>query len=519
MPSQCNHVRACGLSNPLDAFEEFCTTYPDLKVNHCDSLQDVQLSQDLLAILQSDVVLDPRQTGPRTGLDTIKFAESNNFLAQLCVQSAKVAKNRLASRSAPFRHQQSNKAANQQAEQWAVFSEVISGPDAYVLKLLCHQLVWNSDADKTVKARVCAAISASLSVYAFDQLSKMPHILELQQRISKADMIWPYRCLLSVLSEMQARELPGVHLKECLPLLPNNAPANSFDKKPAFLIEPTTVAGEGPPQTFPSLLTPCLPTATAFNKLMSNTLHDTDWQTAVLVALWCTSAHKEAAQEGLRAALAGARKRKQGSALEADIGAGEPTYEQLLNTLDETWSNIQQADNNDCVFTEAAALILLKALDYSQPDEAGLASNWMMEYDPGTMTSEVRQAFLVGICTATDMCTVLSGLEMYSQEADQQPQLYSAVLQRLASTPGDRALQLYKHSRSQALPLCGAPPAAKLAEVAQLSLHRQDWDTALAAAQDMAAAKPRAAAHIVTALMDGIQTKGFLAASVQLQLA
>lgn len=119
-----------------------------------------------------------------------------------------------------------------------------------------------------------------------------------------------------------------------------------FDKKPAFLIEPTTVAGEGPPQTFPSLLTPCLPTATAFNKLMSNTLHDTDWQTAVLVALWCTSAHKEAAQEGLRAALAGARKRKQGSALEADIGAGEPTYEQLLNTLDETWSNIQQADNN-----------------------------------------------------------------------------------------------------------------------------------------------------------------------------
>lgn len=361
-----------------------------------------------------------------------------------------------------------------------------------------------------------------------------------------------------------------------------------FDKKPAFLIEPTTVAGEGPPQTFPSLLTPCLPTATAFNKLMSNTLHDTDWQTAVLVALWCTSAHKEAAQEGLRAALAGARKRKQGSALEADIGAGEPTYEQLLNTLDETWSNIQQADNNDCVFTEAAALILLKALDYSQPDEAGLASNWMMEYDPGTMTSEVRQAFLVGICTATDMCTVLSGLEMYSQEADQQPQLYSAVLQRLASTPdvavvtdrsitdsvgsgrlisgliatfpetrsvhekamaaaiwalfelacrhkhqlspeaqhklwlsqsGDRALQLYKHSRSQALPLCGAPPAAKLAEVAQLSLHRQDWDTALAAAQDMAAAKPRAAAHIVTALMDGIQTKGFLAASVQLQLA
>ncbi|KAL3161698.1 hypothetical protein ABBQ38_008797 [Trebouxia sp. C0009 RCD-2024] len=132
VPSQCNHVRACGLFNPLDAF---CTNYPDLN-------------------------------------------------------SAEVAKNRLASRSAPFRHQQSNKAANQQAEQCAAFCEASSGSDAYVLKCLCHQLVWSSDADKNLKARVCAVISASMSLYAFKQLSKMPHISELQQRISKADMIW-----------------------------------------------------------------------------------------------------------------------------------------------------------------------------------------------------------------------------------------------------------------------------------------------------------------------------------------
>ncbi|KAL3161708.1 hypothetical protein ABBQ38_008807 [Trebouxia sp. C0009 RCD-2024] len=296
---------------------------------------------------------------------------------------------------------------------------------------------------------------------------------------------------------------------------------------------------------------------------MSNTLHDAHWQTAALLALWCASSYQQAAQEGLTAALAGARKPKQESALEANVGAGEPTYEQLLNT--------------DSVLTEAAALILLKALDYSHPDEAGVASNLMMDYYPDALSSEMRQAFLMGMCDATDLSAVLWGLRTYSQEADRQPQVYSAVLQRLTSTPdvaavldraidetpgsnrlisgaiaalpkaqpvpaeamaakiwalfqqacrhghqlsaeaqhklwlsqsGDRVLQLYRHSKSAALPLCGAPPAAKLAEVAQLSLQRQDWDTALAAAQHMAAAQPRPAALVVTNLMDAVQTQG-----------
>lgn len=96
----------------------------------------------------------------------------------------------------------------------------------------------------------------------------------------------------------------------------------------------------------------------------------------------------------------------------------------------------------DSVLTEAAALILLKALDYSHPDEAGVASNLMMDYYPDALSSEMRQAFLMGMCDATDLSAVLWGLRTYSQEADRQPQVYSAVLQRLTSTPGAPALLL-----------------------------------------------------------------------------
>lgn len=73
---------------------------------------------------------------------------------------------------------------------------------------------------------------------------------------------------------------------------------------------------------------------------------------------------------------------------------------------------------------------------------------------------------------------------------------------------GDHAVQLYRHSKAQALPLCCAPPPAKLAEVAQLSLEQEDWETALAAAQDLAAANPGAAARVVTDVMDAVQTHG-----------
>ena len=88
------------------------------------------------------------------------------------------------------------------------------------------QLVWSSDADDSVKARVCHSILSSIASYALDQLGQVaildvhqhvqhrqschhspgpvvptlvrvqtPHISEVQQRISKADMIWTYRWL------------------------------------------------------------------------------------------------------------------------------------------------------------------------------------------------------------------------------------------------------------------------------------------------------------------------------------
>ena len=76
--------------------------------------------------------------------------------------------------------------------------------------------------------------------------------------------------------------------------------------------------------------------------------------------------------------------------------------------------------SHDYALTEAAALILLKALDYSRPDEAWLAADLMMLYYPDNIISKVRQAFLMGMCEATDMCAVLRGLRTYSEQADQQ---------------------------------------------------------------------------------------------------
>ena len=44
--------------------------------------------------------------------------------------------------------------------------------------------------------------------------------------------------------------------------------------------------------------------------------------------------------------------------------------------------------------------------------------------------------------------------------------------------------------------------------MAQLSLERQDWETAMAVAQDMAAADPKAAAQIGMKVMDAVQSQG-----------
>lgn len=58
------------------------------------------------------------------------------------------------------------------------------------------------------------------------------------------------------------------------------------------------------------------------------------------------------------------------------------------------------------------------------------------------------------------------------------------------------------------MPACAFPPAAKLADVAQLSIGCQDWETALAAGQDLRVTDTGAAAQVVTNLMNAVQTHG-----------
>ena len=72
----------------------------------------------------------------------------------------------------------------------------------------------------------------------------------------------------------------------------------------------------------------------------------------------------------------------------------------------------------------------------------------------------------------------------------------------------DELLQLYRHFKSKALPALVSPPAAKLTHVAQLSSQRQDWETALNAAQDVAATDTQAAARLVNKTIGAIQRCG-----------
>ena len=52
------------------------------------------------------------------------------------------------------------------------------------------------------------------------------------------------------------------------------------------------------------------------------------------------------------------------------------------------------------------------------------------------------------------------------------------------------------------------PSAAKLADVAELSSRRQDWETALSAAQDAAAMDTQAAADLVEKTIQAMQRCG-----------
>ena len=61
------------------------------------------------------------------------------------------------------------------------------------------------------------------------------------------------------------------------------------------------------PHEYPSIV-PCLPTRMAFQKLLNNALHCSQWDLAASTALVCASLYPAAAQDGLRAALTGASK-------------------------------------------------------------------------------------------------------------------------------------------------------------------------------------------------------------------
>ena len=73
---------------------------------------------------------------------------------------------------------------------------------------------------------------------------------------------------------------------------------------------------------------------------------------------------------------------------------------------------------------------------------------------------------------------------------------------------GDQLLQLYGHFKSKAVPVLMFPAAAKLTDIAQLSTQRQNWDTALTAAQDVAATDTQAAARLVNEIIGAVQRCG-----------
>lgn len=87
---------------------------------------------------------------------------------------------------------------------------------------------------------------------------------------------------------------------------------------------------------------------------------------------------------------------------------------------------------------QAATLSLLEALDYSQQDEAELACKLMKDCNSlkPSVRAKLQQAFLTGICQATDLVVALSSFQQFPEQAEQQPQLYSTVLERLACTSG-----------------------------------------------------------------------------------
>ena len=112
--------------------------------------------------------------------------------------------------------------------------------------------------------------------------------------------------------------------KKWVPRSTNPDCSTGFEDQLLLLSQRAIEAGLIEQQQFPSPL-PGQPTVAAFHKLMSSTLRSSNWQTAAHLALWCTSSHPSAAQDGLLAAFAGARQTKQDLGLTADQAFGAPS--------------------------------------------------------------------------------------------------------------------------------------------------------------------------------------------------
>ena len=106
-------------------------------------------------------------------------------------------------------------------------------------------------------------------------------------------------------------------------------------------------------------------------------------------------------------------------------------------------------------------------------------------------------------------CSCMAILKHDLKTTHQLHPLTCVLLQNsLVMLAGDQLLQLYGHFKSKAGPVLMSPAAAKLTDIAQLSTQLQKWDTALTAAQDVAATDTQAAARLVNDIIGAVQRCG-----------
>ena len=87
-----------------------------------------------------------------------------------------------------------------------------------------------------------------------------------------------------------------------------------------------------------------------------------------------------------------------------------------------------KSNHHRLAFQEAAALALIKAVDFRQQSELTLACQIMKACNPAS--SMLRYAFLTNICQSGRFADAAMALRYLSQRADQH--MYHTLMQRLA---------------------------------------------------------------------------------------